>query len=120
MLVEKLVEGILSDDVYKSAEKNYNTKLFDLKQQKKNLGSFDKDMRKFIQSGVYLLKNFKELYNRVEVSLKQKLLSSIIKEKMVFTREKVRTPIFADGFDYIFSNIRRLESIKQKKRRLQK
>ena len=43
------------------------------------------------------------------------MLSSIFEEKIEFDGEKYRTPIFKDGFRFIYSKINELEGVKNKK-----
>ena len=62
-----------------------------------------------------MLENFKELYDRADVTIKKKLLSSILDEKLVFTDKKYRTPKFKEGFSYIYKNINGLQRMKTKK-----
>ena len=47
--------------------------------------------------------------------IKEKLLSSILYEKLVFTGKKYRTPKFKEGFAFIYMSINRLQREKTKK-----
>ena len=47
--------------------------------------------------------------------LQNKLMSSIFEKKIEFDGKKYRTPIFKEGFYYIYSNIKELEVLETKK-----
>ena len=69
----------------------------------------------FLNLGLEILENFREFYNRVNVSIKKKLLSSIMSEKLVFMGRKYRTPKFKEGFAFIYMSIDRLQRKKKGK-----
>ena len=54
------------------------------------------------------------LYKTSNVQIKQKLLSSIFKEKLVFEGDKYRTLKFNKGIELIIMNINKLEEAKNK------
>lgn len=62
-----------------------------------------------------MLQNLKGLYDSVDVSIQQKLLSSILDEKLVFQNKKYRTPKFKEGFGIMYKNINKLENSSIKK-----
>ena len=59
--------------------------------------------------------NLDTFFEQANVSIKNKLMSSIFDEKIEFDGLKYRTPIFKEGFGYIYNKIKELESIKNKK-----
>lgn len=59
--------------------------------------------------------NFKVLFSNADISIKHKLLSSILDEKMVFDGIKYRTLKFKSGFEYIYQNINKLKRKEIKK-----
>ncbi len=114
LLTEKLLDGVVDNATYKKAEATISDQLRELELESFNLQAYKKDVSEFISFGVYLLKNLNELFNVSSVSLKQKLLGSILDEKLVFKDGKYRTPKFNEGFEYIFNGIKGLRGVKKK------
>ena len=54
----------------------------------------EKDTKKFIEYGLNLLNNLGSFISKASVSSKQKILSSIFNQKLVFDEEKYRTQYF--------------------------
>jgi len=65
-----------------------------------------------------LFKNLNTFFEKASVSAKQKILSSILSEKLIFDKETYRTPKLSKGFEFICQNIKELGTIKQKNGRL--
>ncbi len=114
ILTEKLLNGVISDDDYKQYKKKLKDQCFNLKETKTSLKTDDSDLRKQISFGVSLFKNLPYLFEKASISLKSKLLSSILEEKLVFKDKKYRTPIFKEAFGYIYNKINALQDIKEK------
>ena len=72
----------------------------------------------FIKFGIYVIKNIGNFFEKATVNTKQKLISSIFKEKLVFDNEKYRTPILNKGIEIISQSISVLEGFKNKNGRL--
>ena len=60
------------------------------------------------------MQNLDILFEQSNVSVKNKLMSSIFKEKIEFDGIKYRTPKFNKGFDYIYQKINELENVLNK------
>ena len=73
------------------------------------------DLSEFINFGSKILENFREVYNRVDMSIKRELLNSRLNEKPVFMGRKYRTPKFKENFAFIDISIDRLQRGKTKK-----
>ena len=114
-LLSALLDGVISNDRFKTNDEKIQNKILDKKASKSLLGDYQKDLRKYIDFGINMLENFKELCDMADVSIKKKLLSSILEEKLVFTDRKYRTPKFKEGFSFIYKNIKGLEKNKKKK-----
>ena len=65
--------------------------------------------------GLSLIQNLDVLFEQANISIKNKLMSSIFEEKIEFDGEKYRTPMFKEGFHYIYNNIKELEVLETKK-----
>ncbi|MHA1482483.1 MAG: recombinase family protein [Candidatus Heimdallarchaeaceae archaeon] len=115
VLTNKLVDDIIDNETYTSSRKVYDAKIIQLNGQLLDLGSEDDDVREFVDFGTRLLTNIHYFYSKSTVQLKQKLLSSILEGKLIFTGEKYRTPFFKEAISFITGNIKALEKIKSKK-----
>ncbi len=70
--------------------------------------------KEVVNFGIQLIQNLESMYQNGSVSIKQKLLSSIFSEKLIFEGDKYRTSKTNKGFAHIYKNIKMLESLKQK------
>ena len=114
-LLEKLLDQVISDEIYKVYSSNLNKELFEKRQELENLNDYQKDLSEYIEFGLTLMLNLDTFFEQANVSIKNKLMSSIFDEKIEFDGLKYRTPIFKEGFGYIYNKIKELESIKNKK-----
>ena len=85
------------------------------RQELENLNDYQKDLSEYIKYGLILMQNLDTFFEQANVSVKSKLISSIFEDKIEFDGVKYRTPIFKEGFGFIYSKINELESIKNKK-----
>lgn len=113
-LLDRLLEGTIDNDTYKVAKARFDIQILELEDEKSNLLEHNKDIFNFIQFGIHLFKNLNLFFIKASVITKQKILSSILSEKLVFEKEKYRTPKLNKGFDFIYQSIRELGAIKQK------
>ena len=95
-----------SIEIIKDFEEDYSAK------------DFEKETEEFISFGIHLINNLGELFKTSNVQIKQKLLSSIQNEKLVFEGDKYRTLKLNKGIELIVMNINKLEQIKNKNGRL--
>ena len=72
----------------------------------------------FIKFGIHIIKNIGTFFEKATINTKQKLISSIFKEKLVFNGERYQTPILNKGVELISKSISVLESLKNKNGRL--
>ena len=114
-LLSTLLDGVISNAIFKTNNVKIQNEILDRNASLDRLGDYRQDLRKYMNFGVNMLENFKELYDRADVSIKKKLLSSILDENLVFTDKKYRTPKFKEGFSYIYKNINGLQRMKNKK-----
>ena len=114
-LLSKLLEEVIEDDAYKKHNTKLNKELNEKKLTLISLNNFQKDLSEYIEFGLSLIQNLDVFFERANISIKNKLMSSIFEEKIEFDGEKYRTPIFKEGFHYIYSNIKELEVLKIKK-----
>ena len=113
-LLNKLLDQVISDKIYKTHNSNLENELYEKKQELENLNDYQKDLSEYIVFGLYLIQNIDVLFKKANVSVKSKLMSSIFDEKIEFDGEKYRTPQFKEGFGYIYMKINELESVLNK------
>ena len=104
-LLDKFIDEAINKDIYAIKDKELSDELIDLENQINQLNDYENDTKKFIDYGLYLLKNLGSFFNKASVSSKQKMLSSIFKEKLVFEDKKYRTPILNKGIELILKSI---------------
>ena len=114
-LLEKLLDQVISDEIYKLHNGNLDKDLLEKRQELENLNDYQKDLSEYIEYGLILMQNLDTFFEQANVSVKSKLISSIFEDKIEFDGVKYRTPIFKEGFGFIYSKINELESIKNKK-----
>lgn len=113
-LLNKLLDQVISDKIYKTHNSNLENELYEKKQELETLNDYQKDLSEYIEFGLYLIQNIDVLFEKANVSVKSKLMSSIFDEKIEFDGEKYRTPQFKEGFGYIYKKINELESVLNK------
>jgi site-specific DNA recombinase len=114
VLTDKLIEGVLNNEDFILTKKKLKDKYLELKEIETTLKIDEKDLRSQIGFGVQLFQNLPNLFEKASVSLKNKLLSSILEEKLEYKNKKYRTPVFKEVFGYIYNKINALENIKEK------
>ena len=114
-LLNALLDEVIDKDTYKESNELLTTEKKEANQGLENLKSHKNELKEYVNFGANLMENIKELYYRVDVRLKDKLLSSILNEKLVFLNKKYRTPQFKDAFSFIYSNIKGLQTLGIKK-----
>ena len=110
-----MVEGAIDSETYKGGKGLLTEDKNEAIQGLANLTSHKNELKEYVNFGAYLMGNIKELYHRVDVKLKDKLLGSILNEKLVFLNKKYRTPKFKEAFSFIYSNIKGLQTSAIKK-----
>ena len=114
-LLEKLLDQVISDEIYKLHNANLNKALLEKRQELENLNDYQKDLSEHIEYGLILMQNLDTFFEQANVSVKSKLISSIFEEKIEFDGVKYRTPIFKEGFGFIYRKTNELEGVKNKK-----
>ena len=65
-----------------------------------NLNDYQKDLSDYINFGLKLIQNLETFFEKSNVHIKNKLMSSIFEEKIEFDGKKYRTPKFKEGFEF--------------------
>ena len=113
--MDKFIDESIEKDVYSIKDKELSNELVELENQINQLNDYESETMSFVEYGLHLLKNLGSFFNKASVSTKQKMLSSIFKQKLVFEDKKYRTPKFKEGFEFIYMNISKLEGVKTKR-----
>jgi site-specific DNA recombinase len=114
-LLEKMIEGIINDNDFQKHNDKYDEQITELEVEIDNLKGDDKELKEFISFGTFMLQNLSEVYSKLDVNGKGKLIGSIFDEKLVYLKNKYRTPRLKDGAAFIFNNNKALQSLKTKK-----
>ena len=114
-LLEKLLEEVISDEVYKKHNGSIEKELTEKRNELSNLKDYEKDLSEYINYGLKLIQNLETLFEQSNVNVKNKLLSSIFDEKIEFDGQKYRTPKFKEGFEFIYQEISELQEFEKEK-----
>ena len=118
MLLNKSLDGIIDDETFKAKNKELSDEIDKLEYERGQINNYEKDSMEFIKFGIHIIKNVGTFFEKATINTKQKLISSIFKEKLVFNGEKYRTPILNKGVELISKSISILEGLKNKNERL--
>ena len=114
-LVDVLLKEVISSEVFTKHKEDIDKELTEKRNELLNLNDYQKDLSEYINYGLKLMQNLETFFEQSDVHIKNKLMSSIFEEKIEFDGVKYRTPIFKEGFQFIYSKINELESIANKK-----
>ena len=114
-LLNKMLDDVITSEVYKIYNSKIEEELIEKRITVDNLNDYRKDMSDYIEFGLTLMKNLELFFKQADALVKNKLMSSILEEKIEFDGQKYRTPKFKKGFQYIYNNIKELEVLEIKK-----
>ncbi|MDC1261152.1 hypothetical protein N8Z72_00480 [Polaribacter sp.] len=83
-LLEKLLEEVISDEVYKKHNGSIEKELTEKRNELSNLKDYEKDLSEYINYGLKLMQNLETFFEQSDVHIKNKLMSSIFEEKIEF------------------------------------
>jgi site-specific DNA recombinase len=118
MLLNKSLDGIIDDETFKAKNKELSDEIEKLKYERGQINNYEKDSMEFIKFGIHIIKNVGTFFEKATINTKQKLISSVFKEKLVFNGERYRTPILNKGVELISKSISALEGLENKNGRL--
>ena len=114
-LLNKLLDEVISNDLFTKHTKNIDEELTLKKNELSNLNDYQKDLSEYINYGLKLIQNLETLFEQGNVNIKNKLMSSIFEEKIEFDGKRYRTPKFTQGFGFIYQKINELQELKKEK-----
>ena len=92
-LLDKYVSDHIDGAVYEQAKKRYDKELYQLSSELKNTAIDDSEELAMLEKCGDFLLHLDTAYQTGSVEVKQKIQSSILKEKLVFEDGKYRTPV---------------------------
>ena len=104
-LLDKLLEGIVSNADYQTHISNLDGKMNEVNAHIDRLNGTDTGIEDFIPFGISLLTNLEAVFEKASVETKHQLLGSILAEKLELKGGKYRTPVFKEGFGFIFQSV---------------
>ena len=117
-LLNALLNETISDSTYKGEHIKIEHKIIELDVDISKLNTHQNETMKFVKYGIHFFKNMNHFFESADVTIKQKLLSSIFREKLIFENKRYRTPKLNKGIEFIFNSTKHLESVKTKNGRL--
>ena len=115
ILLDKLIEGVISDVIFNKKEKEYVYRINNLEVDLSNLNDYENDLKDFINFAIELMTNLNKMINFSNDVTLPKFMSSIFEDKLEFEKESYRTPKLNPSIDLIFQSINGLELNKNKK-----
>ena len=97
-----MLEEVIDNETYKKHNENIDFEINNKKQKLINISDYQKDLGKHIEFGLKLIQNLDIFFLQGDIQIKNKLMSSILVEKMEFDGVKYRTPKFKESFGYIY------------------
>ena len=104
---------------YKKAKARYERDISDLVRRKTELESRDSEFFKYVKYGFSLLKDLPEYYLKADIAVKQRIISSIFPQELIFEEKKYRTGQLNEVLALLTSNINHL-GISQNKKAIKK
>ncbi len=112
---DKFFSNQIDDKTYHRARNRYELELTELDSQKLDLELQTSNFMKYVEYGFSLLKDLDKYYQNASLEVKQKIISSIFPEKIIFDGEKCRTSEINKALALIISNIDTYGNVKQEK-----
>ena len=81
--------------------------------ERTNILSVDSTFMDYLKFNVHFIKNIDQIYLKSEASIKQKIVGSILKEKLIFENLEYRTPNFCQIISLIMPKDREIKSKKK-------
>ena len=86
-----MLDGELKMSEYKEIKHNIEPKIEALLNQQLSANSIELDYRPYLKKGLTAIKNLGHLFDNSEVSIRQEIIRSTLRENLVFSDGRVRT-----------------------------
>jgi hypothetical protein len=108
-----MLDGKLDALEYREIKTKYDEINMALQLEKNNIQSIDANFMDYLKFNVNILKDIDRLYLKSEACIKQKIVGSILKEKLVFENLEYRTPEFCEIISLITQDNSEINSQKK-------
>ena len=108
-----MLDGKLDAQEYREIRTQYEEVNRNLQLEKSNIQSVDANFMDYLKYNVHFIKNIDQIYLKSEASIKQKIVGSILKEKLIFENLEYRTPNFCQIISLIMPKDREIKSKKK-------
>lgn len=102
-MTDKLADDDVDISTYKTYKANYESRKNDLVQRHIEITSGDKDLSRFLKFGLGFLAKLGQYYKNAEVANKQKIISSIFPENLIYENNQYRTTKINEIIRLLFS-----------------
>ena len=111
---DKFFEGSIDSETFNNAKARYKAKIDLLGKRKAELKAQDSNFIRYVNYGFSLLKDLDRYYLKSNIAVKQKLISSIFPEKLIYQEKKYRTSQINEVLALLTSNINHLGIVQSK------
>lgn len=108
-------DNSISLESFERLSNHLKGQLLELKTEKCNLLGSDSNFDKYYKFGVSVFSNLRTAYEEAPIEVKQKILSSIFPNKLVYSQKKYRTTVEPDSMLHILFNINELRDGEKEK-----
>ncbi len=105
---DSFFEGSIDVETYNTAKVRYKNRIDDLLNRKAELEAKDSNFMQYVNYGFSLLKNLDKYYLKSNIAVKQKIISSIFPEKLIYQDKKYRTNKINEVLSLLTYNINHL------------
>jgi site-specific DNA recombinase len=113
-LNEKFVADQIDVDTYSTMKKKFDDEVISLKARETIILNQESDFQIYMKKGITLVDNLKRFYQEATLEIKQKIVSSIFPEKLVFDENSYRTSRVNEAFLLLTKTINELQGQKNK------
>ncbi len=102
---DSFFEGVIDAETYNKAKARYKNEIDGLLNRKAELEAKDSNFMQYVNYGFSLLKNLDKYYSKSNIAVKQKIISSIFPEKLIYQDKKYRTTKINQALSLLTNNI---------------
>ena len=109
LMLDKQIDAV----EYRDIKKRYDQLNATLAREKVAMDCLDSNFMKHLKGGFSFLKNVNHYYEGANTEVKQKIVGSIFREKLVFENSQYRTPVYSEVVSLILQENKELQEIKK-------
>lgn len=115
LIDDKFLNEQIDSEGYKRISQRLQSDIKERKVRLEELSKESDDFDKYVEFGAILVSNIASIYSKADVSIKKRIIGSILSEKMIFDGEKYRTIKFNGAFKLFGLKDRELHHSKKEK-----